>query len=274
MLTAVGAAATPAEGLEGLEGLGWSDHLRVMDAVAAATRDPFPAALALWDRAFVALWTGEADRSEAPATALVALGNRHDNPSMRSMGLLSLGRVALAFGDVAKARALLQQAHGAAEAARNTLVLDQTRRELANLPTAADGRAAALANLRVVIRNCAESGNVSEQLQTALSIARHLVELDALVPAAVALRVMERTLLGESKAYAELRAEVLGRLTAAQGDEAGRSGSRMPLAELADYLVSVVDDLAEAYADDADPTGADVGADPTGEDQAGTSKSE
>jgi predicted ATPase len=266
MMTAVGAVAASTAA----EGLGWSDHLRVMEAVAAETRDPFPAALALWDRAFVALWTGEADRSEGPATALVALGNRHDNPSMRSMGLLSLGRVALAFGDVAKARALLQQAHGAAEAARNTLVLDQTRRELANLPTAAHGRATALANLRVVIRNFAESGNVSEQLQTALSIARHLVELDALVPAAVALGVMERTLLGGAKAYAALRAEVLGRLSTAQGDEASRSGSRMPLSELADYLVSVVDDLADA---DTDPTGADTGADPTGEDQAGTNES-
>ncbi|HEV7758471.1 MAG TPA: hypothetical protein VGO78_05765, partial [Acidimicrobiales bacterium] len=271
MMTAVGAAAAPAEGAAGL---GWSDHLRVMEAVATTTSDPFPAALALWDRAFVALWTGEADRSEGPATALVALGNRHDNPSMRSMGLLSLGRVALAFGDVAKARALLQQAHGAAEAARNTLVLDQTRRELANLPTAADGRAAALANLRVVIRNFAESGNVSEQLQTALSIARHLVELDALVPAAVALGVMERTLLGGAKPYAALRAEVLGRLTSAQGDEASHSGSRMPLSELAGYLVSVVDDLADAAADVNADTGAGAtGADPTGEDQAGTSKS-
>ena len=262
MMTAVGM----------IGGGGWTDHLRDMVEIGARADDPFPEALTLWDRAFVAKWSGECERGEEPASELVALGNRLDNHSIRSMGLLALGRVAAERADVERARDLLQQAWGAAETARNTLVLGQTRRELADLDTRSDDRAAALAALRSIIEGFAVSGNVAEQLQTALTIVKKLVALGVLVPAAVALEVMDRTLLGDTPGYDQMRARVVEGLSDAERAEVHRTVGRMPQSELVPYLVRIVGDLAAAEQADGDE--AEGGEDAGGEGGAGTGESE
>jgi hypothetical protein len=217
-----------------------------MDAISYATEDPFPAALALWDRALVATFTGEVDRGETAARSLAALGDRHDNPSMRSMGLLSLGRIAALGGDTDGARELLHQAWGAAEAARNTLVVNQTMRSLADLDagTGTADRTEALARLREVARRFDESGNVSEQLQTVMSLIEQLVALGALGPAAAALGALSRTPMANTAGYAAISAIVTERLAPAERLRARREGAAMQLTELAAYLVHVLDDLA------------------------------
>jgi tetratricopeptide (TPR) repeat protein len=222
----------------------WSDHLDAMDAISYATEDPFPAALALWDRALVATFTGEVDLGEAAARALTALGDRHDNPSMRSMGLLSLGRIAALRGDVDGAREVLHQAWGAAEAARNTLVVNQTMRSLADLDAGTGDRAEALRKLRGVARRFAESGNVSEQLQTVMSLIEQLVALGALAPAAAALGALSRTPMANTAGYAAISAIVTERLAPAERLQAQREGAAMQLPKLADHLVQALDDPA------------------------------
>jgi predicted ATPase len=222
----------------------WSDHLDAMDAISYATGDPFPAALALWDRALVATFTGEVDLGETAARALTALGDRHDNPSMRSMGLLSLGRVAALRGDTHDARELLHQAWGAAEAARNTLVVNQVMRSLADLDAGAGDREAAIAKLRGVARRFADSGNVSEQLQTVMSMIEQLVALGALAPAAAALGALSRTPMANTAGYAAISVIVTERLAPAERLHARRQGASMQLPKLAAYLVQVLDDLA------------------------------
>ena len=230
----------------------WSEHLHAMEAVGTATGDPFPSALALWDRAFVARWTNEPELSETAAAALVALGNHHDNPSIRSMGLLALGRVAALRCETDRARDLLCQARGAAEAACNTLVLNQTQRELAEVDADSGNRARALAALRPVAQSFAESGNVSEQLQTGLSIVEHLVALGELLPAARALNVLRRVLgdvLDDIPAYVDLEAKVTKLLAPADRDMAHDAGSRMQLGDLVEDLLRVVDSLTGGSGD-------------------------
>jgi len=222
----------------------WSDHLDAMDAISYLTGDPFPAALALWDRALVATFTAEADRGEAAARALLVLGDQHENPSMRSMGLLALGRIAALRADGAEARELLHAALGAASSAHNTLVTNQTMRSIADLDAHSGDRTSTLAALRRIAQRFAESGNVSEQLQTVMSMVEQLVALGALAPAATALGALARTPVHLTVAYRVIDGVLAERLAPAARLTALRDGAAMQLHQLVAYLSQVLDDLA------------------------------
>ena len=235
--------------LETIPGRGWTDHLRVMEARGQTTGDPFPAALAQWDRGYVARHTGDLDRLASAAEALVTLGNAHDCLSIRSMGLLMRGRAAVDGGRPGEARAVLREALGAAEAAHTTLVVNQVRRELAVV--GADNSEQALANLRQVVQTFADSGNISEQLQTALTIVQQLVAHGALLEATCALDVLGRTYLRRRATYRSLASLVHEHLTPAERAAATDRASRMQLEDLAKYLAAVVDELSIDEADEA-----------------------
>jgi predicted ATPase/DNA-binding SARP family transcriptional activator len=222
----------------------WSDHLDAMDAISDRTDDPFAAALVLWDRALVATFTAEADRGEAPARALLTLGDQHENPSMRSMGLLALGRIAALRDDGPAARELFHAALGAASSAHNTLVTNQTMRSITDLDAHSGDRTATLASLRRIAQRFAESGNVSEQIQTVMSMVDQLVALGALEPAATALGALARTPTHLTVAYRVIDGALAERLAPAARLTALRDGGAMQLHQLVAYLSQVLDDLA------------------------------
>jgi predicted ATPase len=229
----------------------WGEHLRAMETIGDADRDPFPRALALWNRVLLAEISEQYDRAAKPARKLLALADRYDNPSVRSMGLVASGRVAKWKDAHTRARDLCQQALGAAQAAHNTPMVDFARQELAELADSADPRAA-LAALAPVARSFIHTGNISEQAQTALRIAKRLVDLDQVMPAAKALVRLEHTPMARRTGFkAEVR-EVLDRLESAQRGAAQREGMATPLAGVLTDLLDAVRDVLDRGTDMTD----------------------
>lgn len=222
---------------------GWVDHIHTMEAMSDAIGDPFPRALALWNRVFVAEYTGRAEYAEAAAPDLLALGDKHDNPSIRSMGLWARGRSAAMHGDTVRARDLFQQALGVAEAARNTLMVNKTLRALADLVADLGHPRAALTALCRIARSFRSSGNVAEQAQTARSICEYLVAIGELVPAARALGRLQHSPLKESPDFGAFVDGVLDRLGPDERDRVQREGAATPLDEVISDLIRVVDAL-------------------------------
>ena len=223
----------------------WGRHIHAMEDISDEIGDPFPRALALWNRSFVAELTGVVDKAEAAARDLLALGERHDNPSMRSMGLQARGRVAAMRHDAGEAREFFMQALGAAEAALNTLMVNTTARELADRASDLGDRRAALAALCRIARSFIASGNIREQAPTALRIIDHLVALGVLLPAARALVCLQRSPLGRTAACEGLLARARAGLCADDWDAALHDGAALQLDRVLVHLVQVVDDLPE-----------------------------
>jgi hypothetical protein len=222
---------------------GWVEHIHTMEAMSDALGDPFPRALALWNRVFVAEYTGRTTYAEAAAPDLQALGDKHDNPSIRSMGLWARGRAAAMQGDSVRARDLFQQALGVAEAARNTLMVNKTLRALADLVADLGHPRAALTALCRIARSFRSSGNVAEQAQTARSICEYLVAIGELVPAARALGRLQHSPLKESPDFGSFVDGLMDRLTPDERDRVQREGAATPLDEVISDLIRVVDAL-------------------------------
>ena len=224
---------------------GWVDHIHAMEAMSDALGDPFPRALALWNRVFVAEYTGQPEYADAAAPELLALGDKHDNPSIRSMGLWARGRAAELQGDTVKARDLFQQALGVAEAARNTLMVNKALRALADLVADFGNPRSALTALSRIARSFRSSGNVAEQAQTARSICEHLLAIGEVLPAARALGRLQHSALKESPDFGAFVDAVMDRLTPDERDRVQREGSGLRLDEVISELIRVVDALPD-----------------------------
>jgi predicted ATPase/class 3 adenylate cyclase/DNA-binding SARP family transcriptional activator len=224
---------------------GWVDHIHAMEQTSDAMGDPFPRALALWNRVFLAEYTDRVAYAEAAAPELLALGDKHDNPSIRSMGLWARGRVAAMLGDYGRARDLFQQALGVAEAARNTLMVNKTLRALADLVADLGHPRAALDALCRIARSFRSTGNVSEQAQTARSIVEYLVAIGEVLPAARALARLQRSPLKEASDFGAFVDSVMDRLTPDERDRVQREGAAIPLHEVISDLIRVVDALPD-----------------------------
>jgi predicted ATPase/DNA-binding SARP family transcriptional activator len=236
------------------ERVAWGVHIRAMETIGDAHHNPFPRALALWNRVFLAEITSQLHRAEKPARRLLVLADQYDNPSIRSMGLVASGRVAKWHDDHTRARDLCQQALGAAQAAHNTPMVDFARQELAELADLAglsDPRAA-LAALAPVARSFIHTGNISEQAQTALRIAKRLVDLDEVMPAAKALVRLEHTPMAKRTGFVDEVRKALDRLEPAQRDAAQRDGMATPLAGVLADLLDAVDDVLDQGTDVTD----------------------
>jgi predicted ATPase/DNA-binding SARP family transcriptional activator len=228
----------------------WIDHIHAMEAIAETLDDPFPRALALWNRAFLAWWSGDHQRQESNAQQLVDLGSRHRNSSTRSMGLLMLGRAAVLRRDADRARDVFQQALGAAEMSRTTLVVNLAARALADL----GDHHAALVTLRGLASSFLESGNQAELAQTALSIVEHLVALRRLAPAATALVCLQDSLVATRPGFDELHRRVLADLDQAEHDTVLHDGQAMSRSDMVAELVRVVGELSSEDDDEEDAT--------------------
>ena len=228
----------------------WGPHIRALEAISDTSGKPFPRALALWNRVFLAGLTERHDRADAPARKLLELADRHDNPSMRAMGLVACGRVARWGGDTARARDLFQQALGAAEAVHNHLMVDHARQDLAHLANVgedgevADHRAA-LAALVPVARSHILTGNVSQQAQTAVHMALHLAEIGTLLPAATALVKLDQTPMAGAQGFSDEVRAVLARLDEVDRATALRDGAATPLPRVLPDLLLVVDEVLQ-----------------------------
>lgn len=222
----------------------WTTHLEVMEEGGHDDGDPFPEALAQWDRAFFAHWTDDRDQHLEPAAArLVELGNQHDSPSIRATGLLVSAWVATRDGDEDTAVGLLRQALGAAEAAHATLLVGQVRRELARLAKTGPDERATLDALSTVAATFAQTGNFSEQVQTAFHIVEHLVPLGELFASAVALELLGRTVISKSEPYRQLVSTVVAGLSGDEWVRARTRASAMQLEGLTPHLLAAVSRL-------------------------------
>jgi hypothetical protein len=226
----------------------WGRHIRAMEAISDRTGDPFPRALALWNRLQLAQWTGRVDKADAAAGALQALGDEHDNPSIRSMGLQARGRAAAMHQDTSAARDWFVQALGAAEAARNTLMINTTMREMAGVGLGPEDHRAALVALARIARSFITSGNMREQAPTALDIVGHLVALDVHLPAARALICLRRLPLGRTTRCEELLAAARAGLDADEWAAALHDGAALPLDQVLADLVEAAEGLIEPEA--------------------------
>ncbi|HEY8547558.1 MAG TPA: BTAD domain-containing putative transcriptional regulator, partial [Acidimicrobiales bacterium] len=233
----------------------WGPHIRALEAISDTSGQPFPRALALWNRVFLATLTERHDLAEAPARRLLELAERHDNPTMRAMGLVACGRIARWQGDLHRARDLFQQALGAAEAVQNHLMVDHARQDLAQLADigetgeAADRRAA-LAALVPVARSHILTGNVSQQLQTAVHIATHLAGLGHLLPAATALVRLDQTPMSGTPGFSDEVRDVLDRLDEDDRATALRDGAATALPRVLPDLLQVVDEVLQQQQED------------------------
>jgi hypothetical protein len=244
----------------------WGRHIRAMEDISDQLDDPFPRALALWNRLFVAEWTKTIDKAEEAAHDLLALGDRYDNPSMRSMGLHACGRVAVLHRDPGEARDWFMQALGAAEAARNTLMINTTARELADRASDLGDHRTALAALCRIARSFIASGNIREQAPTALRIIDHLVTMGERLPAARALVCLQRSPLRRTAECEGLLARAKAGLSATEWDDALHDGAALQLDQVLTELVRVAGDLADRREPDEDdgddrPDAGDAGRD-------------
>lgn len=233
----------------------WGPHLRALETISDTSGKPFPRALALWNKVFLAGLTERHDLAETPARDLLALADRHDNPSLRAMGLVACGRVARWNGDTTLARDLFQQALGAAEAVHNHLMVDIARQDLAQLANVgdtgkADDHRAALAALVPVARSHILTGNVSQQLQTAVHIAKHLAEIGPLLPAATALVRLDRTPMSGTQNFSDQVQALLARLDEDDRATALRDGTATPLPRVLPDLLPVVDEVLQPQQED------------------------
>jgi predicted ATPase/DNA-binding SARP family transcriptional activator len=221
----------------------WEDHLTTMESHSAATGDPLATALANFDRALISTMAGVPERGLEPAEALLDLAAERNNPSLRSMALLSHARVVMAE-DPATAGAELHEALAVASVAHNSIVAQQALRAIEELNARAGGHAAALASLRTIAGRFAAAGNVAEQILTVMSMLDPLVALGAYEVAATICAAVARSPWRTAPGCALIDATVAERLDRDRYVAARRAGAAMTPADLVVYSSIMVKELA------------------------------
>jgi hypothetical protein len=163
--------------------------------ITVASGDPFPHAVACFDRALVASFSTNPAGGLRWAEELVALGDRWGSASLRAMGLVSIGRV-LAAKDPERARRALGEAVTLAEASHSSLLVDQAKRVISEIDAAGGGHRAGLVALGELLLGFGRSGDLSQQLQTVVSALDPLVAADAFEVATLLCGALGQTALG------------------------------------------------------------------------------
>ena len=199
-------------------------------------------ARAAFVRVLISALSGEPERGVGPADALLDLGRAHDNPSLLAMGLLSRGRV-VAGTEPETASRHYHDALELASAAHNALLVQQSLRAIEELNARSGDRPAALASLRAVVRRFEESGNVSEQMQTIISMLDSLVAVGALPAVATICGALSRTPWRLTAACRFIDSTVSSRLPRDEYAAARRAGASMTPTELVAFASRVVQDV-------------------------------
>ncbi|MGH9213798.1 MAG: AfsR/SARP family transcriptional regulator [Acidimicrobiales bacterium] len=226
-------------------GLGFADgdyreHLHGLEEISRSTGDPLAAAVADFDRCRMAALVGHPSKSLRAAERLLAVGAESRNPTMLAMGLVSHGR-AVAPTDPTLAAQEYQDAVKVATSVHNIVLVQQALRALEELNALSGDRAAALASLRNVAASFEKSGNVTEQLQTVISMLDSLVALELWRPLATICGALAQTpwhLSPGSSAIERTVAEGLG--DDEEHSAAREEGAAMTPTDLARYVSRVI----------------------------------
>ncbi len=232
-----------------LAGLGFVDrdpreHLAVMDRISHTTGDPFASAVADFDRVMIALLVGDPARGRHAAERLLQVGAESQNPTLLAMGMLAHGRV-VAGVEPGVAGRELHDALSMASSVSNTVLVRLALRAIQEMNATTGNRAEGLASLRQIALTFQESGNVSQQLQTVISMLDSLVALEAYRPLTTICGALSQTPwrhTATSRMIEQTAAQQLGR------DEyraAYHRGQAMPLADLAGFVSEFIRDLAD-----------------------------
>jgi len=221
----------------------WEHHLKIMEAHSAATGDPLAAALANFDRGLIYTMAGFPEQGRAPAEALLDIAAQRNNPTLRSMALLTHARVVMG-DDAATAADELHEALAVASAVQNSIVAQQALRAIEELNARAGGHAAALESLRAIAGRFAAAGNVTEQMLTVISMLDPLVALGAYEVAATICAAVARSPWRSTPSCALIDATVAERLDRDRYVAARRAGSAMTPADLVVYSSIMVKELA------------------------------
>jgi predicted ATPase/DNA-binding SARP family transcriptional activator len=221
----------------------WEHHLTTMEAHSAATGDPLAGALANFDRGLVYTMGGFPEQGRAPAEALLDIAAQRNNPTLRSMALLTHARVVMG-DDPATAADELHEALAVASGVQNSIVAQQALRAIEELNSRAGGHAAALESLRTIAGRFAAAGNVAEQLLTVISMLDPLVAIGAYEQAATICAAVARSPWRATPSCALIDATVAERLDRDRYVAARRAGSAMTPADLVVYSSIMVKELA------------------------------
>jgi hypothetical protein len=221
----------------------WHEHLDAIVAISRGAADPFPAAVADYERVLIYSLAGVPVMGADAAAALLEVGTERGNPSMMAMGLLAQGRT-VADDDPARASRLYRDGLAAASSTHNTLLVQHALRAVEELNARSGDRTAALAALRAVAGRFERSGNVSEQLQTVITMLDSLVAVGAFVPAATICGALARTPWRQTATCRLVDRIVAEHLERDQYVAARRAGAVMPPADLVSYATACVKEVA------------------------------
>jgi predicted ATPase/DNA-binding SARP family transcriptional activator len=163
--------------------------------ISAASGDPMPRAVSLFDRALIASFSTNPAAGLPWAEELVSLGEQWGSASLRAMGLVSIGRV-LATKDPERARAALSQVVALVEATHSSLLVDQAKRVISEIDAAGGDRRAGLVSLGELLQGFGRSGDLSQQLQTVVSTLDSLIAVGAFEVATLLCGALGQTALG------------------------------------------------------------------------------
>jgi len=227
----------------------WRAHLDAMvhlGGPGGPEADPMGAAVALFDQALIRSLTTHPERGRPAADELLDLADKHDNPTMRAMGLLSLARVTGADDQLAAA-ATLYEALDLAASVGNALLTNEITRALAEGEARHGDRATALATLRGVLLQFDRIGDVHQQLRTVLGMLDSLLAMDALPLAAMICGGLSRTPWGLTAPCRVVDRVVAERLGPTDYTKLHADGARRGPADLIAFAMTEVERLvAEA----------------------------
>jgi predicted ATPase/DNA-binding SARP family transcriptional activator len=165
--------------------------------ITSVNGDPMPHAVACFDRALIASFSTNPAAGLRCAEELVALGDGWGSASLRAMGLVSIGRV-LAAKDPERARSALVEVITLAAASHSSLLVDQAKRVMSEMDAARGGHRAGLVALGELLQGFGRSGDLSQQLQTVVSVLDPLMAVDAFEVATVLCAALGQTALGSA----------------------------------------------------------------------------
>jgi predicted ATPase/DNA-binding SARP family transcriptional activator len=230
-------------------GLGFADgdyreHLRALEEISRTTGDPLAAAVADFDRCRMASLVGQPTKGLHAAERLLAVGAESRNPTMLAMGLVSHGR-AIAPTDPRQAAREFQDALRVAGSVNNTVLAQQALRAIEELNAQSGDRTAALASLRNVAATFEKSGNVTEQLQTVISMLDSLVAIEAWSPLATICGALSQTPWNLSPAARVIEETVAGALDSDDYLAHRRTGQAMSASELFSFVSAFIKEVAD-----------------------------
>ena len=216
--------------------------------VAESSGDPLVGATLAYERVMAFAFAGTPEEGLGTAEALLARAVERGNPTILAMGLLAHG-TAVARRHPGLAADRYRAALAAASSVGGTLLAQRARRALGEVgPRAAAAGAATLADLQAQARRFEASGNVSEQVQTVLSMLGPLAAAGDDGAVATLCGGLARTPWRRSAPYRRAVGAVAGRLAPDAYRAARRAGAAMSAPQLVTFAHARAERIVAAAA--------------------------